>query len=120
MSCRLTTGRSGRRWGRQRALPAWTPPLVSVLYVAQFEILLPDKAKALTAESNKMLVRRHFDEVFTQTDQRAATEIISPDIVTHNPAFPDDIRGLESVMQTVRMLHDAFPDFHYDLQDLVA
>jgi steroid delta-isomerase-like uncharacterized protein len=74
----------------------------------------------MTAEQNKVLVRRFFEEVFNKMDQHAAAEIIAPGFVAHHPAFPDGIRGPEGIMQMTGMFHAAFPDLHYNPQDLVA
>src|SRR5712691_5019663 len=74
----------------------------------------------MTVEQNKVLVRRFFEEVLNKVDQRAAAEIIAPDFIAHHPAFLDGIRGPEGIMQMTGMFHAAFPDLHYDPQDLVA
>src|SRR5258708_12121593 len=63
------------------------------------------KEKAMTAEQNKVLVRRFFEEVFNKVAQRAAAEIIPPNSIAPHPAFPDLIRGPEGIMQMTRMFH---------------
>src|SRR4051812_27646897 len=79
-----------------------------------------DKERAMTAEANKVLVRRFFEEVFNHMNERAATEMIAPSFVAHHPAFPEGIRGPEGIMQMTGMFHAAFPDLHYSPLDLVA
>lgn len=77
----------------------------------------------MSTEQNKMLTRRLFDEDLNERDQatrfRAADEIVAADLVDHtNP--PGLQHGLESHKQIVTILRAAFPDLHWDFEDLVA
>src|SRR5262245_50478874 len=59
---------------------------------------------------NKVIVRRSFDELFTQGKLEVADEVFAKDYVGHDPAMPRDIRGPEEFKQFVRMYRTAFPD----------
>lgn len=72
-----------------------------------------------SAARNKAVVRRYFDEIMNQASPSAIEELISPDflftIPTHGPA-----RGPAGEQQEVEMLHTAFPDVHFTIEDEFA
>jgi steroid delta-isomerase-like uncharacterized protein len=74
----------------------------------------------MTADANKALMRRFFEEVFNQQSRAAAEALIAPEFVAHHPAFPDGIRGPEGTLQIVAMFHSAFPDLHYSIEALAS
>lgn len=71
----------------------------------------------MSAEMNKQKVRAFFDEVWNQANLAAADEYIAADAVGHNPNFGT---SLEAFRARWRMLREAFPDLHIDLEDVVA
>lgn len=52
---------------------------------------------SVSAEENKVLVRRSFEEVFNQGNLDAIEEIFAPDYVLHDPTSPEEIRGTEGM-----------------------
>lgn len=80
---------------------------------------IPTPTRAMTPSENKAVVRRYFDEIMNNADERAIDELISPDflftIPTHGPAF-----GPEGEKKEVEMLHTAFPDLHFTIEDEFA
>ena len=73
----------------------------------------------MSLETNKALVRRHFDEAFNKHNLAVLDETISDDYVDHtNP--PDWPLGREGHRQILALYHAAFPDFRYDIEHEVA
>jgi steroid delta-isomerase-like uncharacterized protein len=75
---------------------------------------------SVSAEENKALVRRSFEEVFNQGNLDAVEEIFAPDYVLHDPTSPEEIRGTEGMRQYVSMYRTAFPDLQQTIEDEIA
>jgi steroid delta-isomerase-like uncharacterized protein len=75
---------------------------------------------SVSAEENKALVRRSFEEVFNQGNLDAVEEIFAPDFVLHDPTSPEEIRGTEGMRQYVSMYRTAFPDLQQTIEDQIA
>jgi steroid delta-isomerase-like uncharacterized protein len=72
----------------------------------------------MSTESNKALVRRFYQEVFTQGKITVADEICSAHYVDHDPTNPaGTLAGLE---QTALEMRRAFPDVRWTVEDLIA
>jgi steroid delta-isomerase-like uncharacterized protein len=72
-----------------------------------------------TAEVNKALVRRWFEE----TDRGNLTivdELLPVDYLDHNPPLPDLPPGREGVRRSVQLLRAAFPDAVHTIEDQIA
>lgn len=74
----------------------------------------------MSAEENKVIIRRTFEEIFNQGDLDVADEILSPNYVGHDPALPEDMHGPESFKQFVAQMRSAFPDIHITIDDQFA
>ena len=70
--------------------------------------------------ANKQLVRRLYEEGFNEGDLDAVDEIVSPDVVTHNPIILDAPTGADSVRGGIEMIRRSFPDVHVEILDTVA
>jgi steroid delta-isomerase-like uncharacterized protein len=73
----------------------------------------------VSAEENKAVVRRVFEEAINQRRLAVIDELLSPDIVIHTPV-PGVGNGLESFRQLIGGFLSAFPDQGVELHDLVA
>jgi predicted ester cyclase len=71
-------------------------------------------------EENKELVRRLYEEGFNKGDLDAVDELVSPDVVTHNPIILDAPSGSDSIRGGIEMIRSAFPDFHVEVVELIA
>jgi steroid delta-isomerase-like uncharacterized protein len=73
-----------------------------------------------TTEENKAHYGCILEELFNQGDLALVDELVAPDFLNHEvpPGMPD--RGPASTRQLVKMLHTAFPDLHFTIEDLVA
>ena len=67
------------------------------------------------SEENESLIHRYFDEILSRNNLAAAGELIAPDVIFH----PLEIHGLENFMQYVSVLHNAFPDLNFVVEDEV-
>lgn len=73
----------------------------------------------MSAEQNKHSVQRAFDGLFSRGELTLADELVSADFLNHEvPAGAP--RGPAGLRQLVTMLRTAFPDIHYDVQELLA
>ena len=73
-----------------------------------------------TLETNKALVRRNFEVIWTQCNLDVADEIIDPHYVGHIAALPDTVRGVETFKQVVMLYHISAPDIRFEIQDQLA
>ena len=57
--------------------------------------------------------------MFNKGNLAIADELIAPDFLYHE-APPGSNRGPESMRQLITMLHTAFPDLYYTIEELMA
>lgn len=74
----------------------------------------------MSAEGNKALVRRVFEEGWNAGNLDLFDEADAPDYVLHDPSVPEDVRGVEGVKRFASMYLRAFPDLHFTVEDQVA
>src|SRR5215210_1928632 len=72
----------------------------------------------MSTEQNKAIKQREFEAV-NQNNLDDLEEVIASDVTSH-PARPGQAPGLEGVKQLFSSLHAAFPDFHIDIEDMIA
>ena len=73
----------------------------------------------MSAQENKAIVRRLYEEAISQNKPEVFDEIMSADIVDHAP-FPDQAPGLEGFKGVFAMVLSAFPDYHSTVEDQIA
>ncbi len=85
--------------------------------------MAPDRARpdpdAMTTDTGKTVVTEFIDALFTKGDLGAVDRLLAPDFVDHDPPFgaSGDREGMRAAASTFRT---AFPDWHSDLELLVA
>ena len=72
-----------------------------------------------TEVENKAQIRRIYEELFNKGNLAIADELIAPDFLNHE-APPGSNRGPESMRRLITMLHTAFPDVHYTIEEMLA
>ena len=71
------------------------------------------------SEQNKAAQRRLYEEVFNKGNLSVIDEVVSPDIVDHNPGpgVPPTREGFKQFVSTNRA---AFPDIRIEVNDILA
>jgi steroid delta-isomerase-like uncharacterized protein len=70
--------------------------------------------------SNKRLVVAFIQELFTGGDLTAVPRYLDPDFVNHDPPFPGAPAGAEGMRLAAEMFRRALPDWHSELDQMVA
>ena len=74
----------------------------------------------MSAEQNRALARRVLEEMFNKGNLDVADELLAPDYVDHDPAWPEDIHGPEGFKEYVGAYRSAFSDLHVQIEDQIA
>jgi predicted ester cyclase len=72
------------------------------------------------SEENKALMRRMYEEIHNKGNMAAVDELVAANFVDHNAPDPGLPPGPEGIKQTFTMFHNAFPDFHVTVEDMLA
>jgi steroid delta-isomerase-like uncharacterized protein len=72
------------------------------------------------SEQNKTISRRSVEEAFKKGNLDVLDELVSPSFVNHDPASPEDIRGVEGFKEFVNTYRSAFPDVRVTIEDQIA
>lgn len=73
----------------------------------------------MSAEENKAIIRRYYDELWNRWNLDVVDEIISVE-VTFRGSLGSTVKGRHGFKQYVNMVCAAFPDFHNTIDDLIA
>lgn len=74
----------------------------------------------MTAETNLNASRRLVEEGFNQGNLDLIDELCSPDVVTHDPAQPEDVRGIAAHRERMQGYFTAMPDMEIQIEDIIA
>lgn len=74
----------------------------------------------MSTEENKVVVRRLFDEVWNTGRLDKLEELYSPDFVADYRPYAPLRTGHEGIKDMVRRAWTTFPDYHEELEELVA
>lgn len=72
-----------------------------------------------TAEKNKKLVRRFYDEVLRDGNLDAIDELINDNYIEHEE-FPGLTPNKEGLRDWVKTIRSAFPDLKVDVDDIIS
>ena len=73
----------------------------------------------MSVETNKSLVRRFYNVVWNTWDEQATREILSPEI-DFRGSIGLQKHGQDGFIEYLNIMQSAFPDFHNQIDDLVA
>ena len=73
----------------------------------------------MSAEDNKAIARRGWEELWNKGNLAIAAEHYAPDYVVHMPGTAK-VRGPEAQTQQVLLYRTAFPDLHFTIEDQIA
>ncbi len=74
----------------------------------------------MTAETNLNASRRLIEEGFNNGNLDLLDELCSPDIVTHDPAEPGEVRGIAAHKERLQSYLSAMPDMKFRIEDIIA
>jgi steroid delta-isomerase-like uncharacterized protein len=75
----------------------------------------------MSTEENKAIVRRAYEEVFSNGNFAVADELYTATHVNHYPGNPPGLpSGLEGFKQLIAFYRSAFPDLHFTIEDQIA
>ncbi len=74
----------------------------------------------MSAEENKVIVRRLLYEVWSSGKLDLADEIFTSNFVRHGPALEGEVRGREGFRRLVIMYRATYPDLRVTAEDQVA
>ena len=77
------------------------------------------RAQAEVEEQNKALVKRMY-EAFEKGDFEAYKEVVAPEYVWYLPSRSTKPISREETIEFGKMLRNAFPDFSYSIEELIA
>lgn len=69
---------------------------------------------------NKQLVDTFIQELFTKGNLDAVDRFLGPDFVNHDDPFPGAPAGAEGLRLAAAMFREALPDWHSDVDALIA
>ena len=72
----------------------------------------------MSAEQNKALVRRGWEQVINQRNLAFLAEAHPVDALWHEP--DQDIQGIEDMKHYLALYFEAFPDFNITVEDVIA
>ena len=73
----------------------------------------------MSTDTNKALIRRHFDAIWNQGQLAVADEIVAPTYLSHFP-LPGQPPGIAGFKYAVQLLRTSFPDLQIIVEDLIA
>jgi steroid delta-isomerase-like uncharacterized protein len=73
----------------------------------------------MSVEENKALFQRTYEELLNRGDLDVADELVAPTFINHE-APPGRDHGPESMRGLATMLRTAFPDLHFEIEDMDA
>ena len=73
----------------------------------------------MTAETNKIVMRR-FLEFINTASESLAQELISPDAIFHVPGSPEPMRGPAGYLAIIGLMRGGFPVIPWTLEEMVA
>jgi len=77
-----------------------------------------ERERRMQPEEIKKIVRREIEEIWNKGNLEAAEEIVDGDYVLHEAA--EEIKGLDSFKVFARDFRTAFPNAHFDINDVIA
>jgi ketosteroid isomerase-like protein len=75
--------------------------------------------KNMTANQNKQVVLRLFDEVFNQREFSVIDELYQPNVTDHS-AFPDQPPGIDGIRSAIKGFFELFDNIQISVEDVVT
>ncbi|GEP91647.1 conserved hypothetical protein, steroid delta-isomerase-related [Chitinophaga terrae (ex Kim and Jung 2007)] len=92
-------------------------PFLLIAMVAACTAPQPQKIKD-PLEINRTIGQRYFEEVWNQGKVDLLDSLLAPGYINHTPSAPT-VPGPEGLKPIVLAIRKAFPDLHYEIQDMI-
>ncbi len=79
-----------------------------------------NKASNAHAEEHRKLFSRWFEELWNKKNYAITQELVSPEFVAHGAGGQDIKQGPNGVADMVKIWHQAFPDGHMTMDDIIT
>ncbi|MEI7849454.1 MAG: FHA domain-containing protein, partial [Chloroflexota bacterium] len=79
-----------------------------------------DKAGAKHADEHRALFIRWFSELWNKKNYAITRELVAPEFTAHGAGGQDIKQGPDGVAGMVKIWHDAFPDGHMTMDDIIT
>lgn len=73
----------------------------------------------MPVEENRDVIRRAYEELWNERNVGVVDELVAEDFLNH-AAPPGKQRGRQGLKDVVRMFEGAFPDFRYEVEDVIS
>lgn len=94
--------------------------MVAVFAMMPLLAMAADSDGRAQAERNEAAVREYFDRVWSRGEVDRLDHLLAPGYVNHTPSFGQPVPGPEGLKPIVIALRQAFPDLHYEIEDVIA
>jgi steroid delta-isomerase-like uncharacterized protein len=79
-----------------------------------------EKENPMSAEENKAIVRRYFEEAWGKGNLDVMDELMAPDFVNHGSVPGHPVTDREDMKRIEEATRQAFPDVSFEMHDMVA
>ena len=74
----------------------------------------------VSAEANKGLVRRFYEDIWNKGEMAVADEVIADNVIDHDQSPDTRVSGPASLKELATWVRSVFPDFHFTVEDMIA
>lgn len=74
----------------------------------------------MSAEENRAVMRRHFEQVVNEGKLDLIDEIIATNYVGRDSSAPEEVHGPEGMKEYISMYRSAFPNLNATIEDQIA
>ena len=108
---------AGQQWTVVKAAGVTAIAAITLALATQTRTVSGDTAEI---ERNKATARRWSEELWSKGNLAVADEIVASDYQRHDPGDPFPARGPADVKKIVAMLRGMLPDFHIQVEAMIA
>jgi steroid delta-isomerase-like uncharacterized protein len=108
---------TGRQWTVVKAAGLTAIAAIALAVGTQTQAV---KGDTVDLERNRATARRWSEELWSRGNLAVADEIVASDYQRHDPGDPFPARGPEDVKRIVAMLRGMLPDFHIEVEAMIA
>ncbi len=74
----------------------------------------------MSSDKHKKVLRHIVDQVYNTANTEPLEKFFDKGCVLHHPAVPEPVQGIEGIRGFMSLIFTAFPDFHAEVEDMVA